>query len=109
MSDIDISREAVEAAWQNYCEAGNPNGSAGDIDLYDIDGMFEAAQEMNALNVALRAALDAAEAEKARAVGMVEELMAQMDWVGTGDHASAYAEEEGFRQRLAAIRTGAKT
>ena len=105
---IDISREAVEAAWQNYCEAGNPNGSAGDIDLYDIDGMFEAAQEMNALNVALRAALDAADAETARAVEAERERCAALiDCGGCVDHPCC-SPADCNAMIAAAIRTGAK-
>lgn len=61
MSDqIDISTTGIEAAWQDFCEAGSATGNSGDIDLYDIDGMFETAQAMHELTVALRAALDAA-------------------------------------------------
>lgn len=69
MSDqIDISATGIEAAWQDFCEAGSATGNSGDIDLYDIDGMFETAQAMHELTVALRAALDAAEAERVRVV-----------------------------------------
>lgn len=38
----------LDALWDIYCEAGSANGSTdnGAIDLYDIEGMFEAAAEM---------------------------------------------------------------
>ena len=104
MSDqIDISATGIEAAWQDFCEAGSATGNSGDIDLYDIDGMFETAQAMHELTVALRAALDAAESEKARAVEAERAV-----WVAAIEHyfdATAVMDVETY---AVAIRTGAK-
>ena len=40
-----ITPEKIQAAWDEYCEAATATGSTenGAIDLYDIDGMNDAA------------------------------------------------------------------
>jgi hypothetical protein len=38
----------AKTLWDEYCEAGTANGTTdnGAIDLYDIDGMYEAARAL---------------------------------------------------------------
>jgi hypothetical protein len=70
--ELEVS---IRELWEDYCEAANPNGSMGDIDLYDIDEMFEAAQGMYAALVAMQARLAAAE-KMAGALGNLLEIRA---------------------------------
>jgi hypothetical protein len=109
MSDqIDISAKAVASAWHSFNEASTAIGSNGDVDLYDIDGMFQAAQDMNALIVALRAALDRAEADKAAAVEAERERCAALiDCGGCYDYPCCNPTDCNAIL-AAAIRTGAK-
>ena len=54
--------------WDDYCEASTANGSTdnGAIDLYDIDGMFEAARAIFDAATVAEARLAAVEAERDR-------------------------------------------
>ena len=66
---IDISPEAVECLWEDYLTAATPDGcdNTGVIELYDIEGMNEAAHSMFEALCALSAALTASQAETAAA------------------------------------------
>jgi hypothetical protein len=89
MSDqIDISREACERSAQALHELAEPFGKP------CAEGL---------MITALRAALDAAEAEKARAV---EALILKPEGWEPDSPQAAY--ERGWNAALAAIRTGAK-
>jgi hypothetical protein len=55
----DITDAALDALWDDYCDAARSIGNTGDIDVYDIDGMFEAAQAMWDAITALRADVNA--------------------------------------------------
>jgi hypothetical protein len=52
-----MTEEQLDALWDTYCEAATASGSTenGAVDLYDIDGMDEAAGEMRDAIVYLRA------------------------------------------------------
>lgn len=76
----DTTKAAVEAAWQNYCEAAISSGVGGDgeTDLYDIEGMNDAAHEISDLARKLVAERDAAMAGAVR----VKPLVWGMDGIG---------------------------
>jgi hypothetical protein len=66
---IDITPEAVYELWEDYIAASRPdNGdNTGGIELYDIEGMNDAAYSMYETLRALSAALTASQAETAAA------------------------------------------
>ena len=64
----DQAQLLLSGLWDDYCEAGTANGSTdnGAIELYDIDGMFEAAHAIFDAATAAEARLAAVEAENVR-------------------------------------------
>lgn len=66
---IDITPEAIEELWEDYLEAARPDGgdNTGGVELYDIEGMNDAAHSMFETLRALSAALTASQAETAAA------------------------------------------
>jgi hypothetical protein len=73
-----IDKKAVEQAWEDYEDAAKCTGCAddGDTELYLIEDMNDAALGLFNLAVALRAALDAAEARERAAVAAAYERAA---------------------------------
>jgi len=65
----DLTREQIEQMWSEFCDAGRPNGHSGDIELFDIDDMNDAAHTIYQASLSLIDAL--AEAQAAQA-GVVE-------------------------------------
>lgn len=48
----DISKEAIAEAWEEFEICARPNGSVGDLDVYDTDGMQEYAYMLHQIAVA---------------------------------------------------------
>jgi hypothetical protein len=69
MQMTDIIPEAVAELWEDYLEAARPDGgdNTGGIELYDIEGMNDAAHSMYEALRALSAALERSQAETAAA------------------------------------------
>lgn len=69
MSDINISRESLDAAWEDFQTAaiGYHDHELG-VDLFGTDGMCDEAYGIYQIALALRAAFDAAEADRRQAV-----------------------------------------
>jgi len=49
-----MTRDKAKELWEDYCEAASPSGATenGEIDLYDIEGMNEAAHAIYAALIA---------------------------------------------------------
>jgi hypothetical protein len=67
---IDISPEAVAELWEDYLEAARPDGgdNTGGIELYDIEGMNDAAHSMYEALRVLSAALVVSQAHSDRLI-----------------------------------------
>lgn len=70
MTDIDISPEAVDQLWEDYMEAARADGgdNTGGVELYDIEGMNDAAHSMFETLRALSAALERSEESRLEAL-----------------------------------------